>query len=184
MGAPLPASLLLLALGSFVAQGEMALRDVLLVATSATILGDQFAFAIGRFGGRRLVDAIVRRSGHIALMHRAEAFSHRWGALGIFFSRWLVGALGPWVSLSSGVARYPWPRFMLWDVVGEVVWVVGYVSLGWLFSDRVEALADLLGSMGWLLLALLVAAAAGWALLWEFRHIARRVGHHGASEAP
>ncbi len=180
IGAPLPASLLLLALGSFVAQGEMELWPVLLVATGATIVGDQMAFAVGRFGGRRAVDAIVRRSGHAALMRPAEAFTHRWGALGIFFSRWLVGALGPWVNLSSGVARYPWPRFLLWDVLGEVLWVCGYVGLGLLFSDRVQALADLLSSLGWLLLALLVAAGAGWALLWEFRRLARRAAHHAA----
>lgn len=94
------------------------------------------------------------------------------GPPGIFTSRWLVGALGSWVNLSSGIARYPWPGFLLWDVLGEVLWVVGYVSLGLLFNDRVQALADLLGSLCWLLLALLVAAA-GWTLARQFRRAAR-----------
>lgn len=178
IGVPLPGSPLLLALGSFVALEELELWPVLLVAGGATILGDQAGYAIGRFGGRHAIDALARRSGQSAQIHRAEAFLSRWGAPGIFFSRWLVTALGPWVNLSSGVARYPWPRFLLWDVLGEALWVGGYVSLGLLFSDRVRALADLLVSLGWLLLALLVAVVAGWELARHYRGIARRLALH------
>ncbi len=178
IGVPLPGSPLLLALGSFVALEELELWPVLLVAGGATILGDQAGYGIGRFGGRHAIDALARRSGQSAQIHRAEAFLSRWGAPGIFFSRWLVTALGPWVNLSSGVARYPWPRFLLWDVLGEALWVGGYVSLGLLFSDRVRALADLLGSLGWLLLALLVAVVAGWELARHYRGIARRLARH------
>lgn len=145
------------------------------LATGAAILGDQLGYAIGRAGGRRLVDAIVRRTGRATLMRRAEAFSARWGAPGIFFSRWLVGGLGPWINLSSGVAAYPWRRFLFWDMLGEAVWVGVYVTLGRLFSDRVQDLADLLGSIGWLLLALAVAALSGWELARQFRRAARRL---------
>ena len=63
-------------------------------------------------------------------------------------------------------------------MLGEALWVGGYVSLGLLFSDRVRALADLLGSLGWLLLALLVAVVAGWELARHYRGIARRLARH------
>ena len=147
---------------------------MLLLATGAAILGDHVGYVVGRVGGRRAVDAIVRRTGRREAMRRAEAFITHWGAPGIFFTRWLVTALGPWVNLGSGVAVYPWPKFLFWDVVGEAVWVAAYVTLGQLFHDRVADLADLLGNIGWLLLALLLAVASGWALVHEFRRAARR----------
>ncbi|MSQ31113.1 MAG: hypothetical protein EXR64_03680 [Dehalococcoidia bacterium] len=74
-------------LGSLVAQGDMDLWPVLLLATGAAILGDHVGYIIGRLGGRRAVDAIAHRSGGGRVMHRAEAFIVRWGAPGIFFSR-------------------------------------------------------------------------------------------------
>ena len=151
--------------------------QALAVAVGAVILGDQIGYLVGRVGGRRAVNAIARRSGRGEAIERAQAFSARWGAPGIFFSRWLVTALGPWVNLSSGVAGYPWHKFLFWDVLGEVVWVGAYVTLGRLFSDQVQDLADILSNLGWLLLALFIAAVSGAALVREFlRAAARRNG--------
>lgn len=148
--------------------------EVVAIASGAAVLGDQVGYFLGRLGGRPLVDGIVRRTGQAGALRRAEAFSARWGAPGVFFTRWLVTALGPWVNLSSGVAGFPYPKFLFWDVLGEVVWVAAYVTLGRVFSDRIQDLADLIGSIGWLLLALIVAAASGYALVREFRRAAAR----------
>ncbi len=159
------------------AQGDTNLWEVVAVASGAAIIGDHIGYGLGRAGGRPLVDRIVRRTGNAQVMARAEAFSTRWGAPGIFFTRWLVTALGPWVNLSSGVAGYPWHKFLFWDVLGEVVWVGAYVTLGRLFSDQVQDLADILSNLGWLLLALFIAAVSGAALVREFlRAAARRNG--------
>lgn len=155
----------------------MELWQVLAIASGAAILGDHIGYGAGRLGGRRLADRIVRRTGRAEAMARAQAFSARWGAPGIFFTRWLVTALGPWVNLSSGVAGYPWHKFLFWDVLGEVVWVGAYVTLGRLFSDQVQDLADILSNLGWLLLALVIAGVSGYALVREFmRAAARRNG--------
>jgi membrane-associated protein len=148
-----------------VAQGDLDLRSVLLVAIGAAVLGDQLGYWIGRRGGRRVVETISRRIRRRSLLRRAEAFTARWGAPSIFFSRWLVTALGPWVNLGSGVTHYAWPKFLLWDILGEVTWVTAYVALGILFSDQLHDVAQVVSNLGWLLLALLVAAGSGWELV-------------------
>ncbi len=173
IGAPLPGTLFLLALGSFVSQGDVELWEVQLIALGAVVLGDQVGYGIGRLGGRRAVDSFARRFGKAEALDRAQAFSARWGAPGIFFTRWLVTALGPWVNLSSGVAAYPWPRFLFWGVLGELVWVGAYVNLGRLFSNRVQDMADIIGNLGWGLLALALAVLSGWALVRELRKAGR-----------
>ena len=56
-------------------------------------------------------------------------------------------------------------RFFVWDVLGEVLWVVLYVMLGKLFSDRVQALVEILGNLAWVVVGLIAAAILGWKLL-------------------
>ncbi len=169
IGIPLPISMMLVAAGSFVELGEMKLWQVIVVASAGAVLGDQIGYALGRWGSHRLVAWIKRRrkSGH--QVEKADAFARRWGAAGIFFSRWLVTPLGPWLNLSSGMTRYPWPRFLVWDVLGEVLWVLLYVMIGKLFSDRVQELVEILGNLAWVVVGLIAATILGWKLMKYLR---------------
>lgn len=112
---------MMLAVGSFVEQGELKLWQVLVVGSAGAIVGDQIGYCIGRFGGRRLVKKITDRFGGADKIERSHDFMTKWGGPGIFFSRWLVGPLGPWINISSGITEYPWKRFIIWDVLGEVL---------------------------------------------------------------
>ena len=169
VGAPLPVSLMLVAAGSFVEQGELKLWQVITVASSAAVLGDQIGYGVARWGGRPLVARISRRIGGEAKMKKAEELAKRWGGPGIFFSRWLVTSLGPWLNVTSGIADYPWRRFILWDVPGELLWVVLYVMLGFVFSDRVQAIAEIFGNLTWVVLGFIVAVILGWRIVLYLR---------------
>jgi membrane-associated protein len=171
-GFPLPATLLLIAAGSFVAQGEMDLVQVLVVSSVGAILGDQLGYALGRWGGRKLVARLTKRFGSTQL-ERAEAFTTRWGGAGIFFSRWLVSSLGPWINVTSGITAYPWMRFIVWGVLGELLWVALCVMLGNIFSDRVQYLAEVSGNLTWVILGSFVALILGWLLFQSFRRSSR-----------
>ena len=168
-GVPFPITLLLIASGSLVSQGEMAYWPVLVVCSAGAITGDNIGYWVGRSGGRKLVNRVTKRFGGADMIKRAETFTKRWGGVGIFLSRWLVTPLGPWLNLTSGITAYPWPRFLFWDVTGEVLWVVIYVSLVYVFSDRVGALADLLGNLTWVIVGVIAAAILGWKLIQYFR---------------
>ncbi len=168
-GVPLPISMMLVAAGSFVEMGEMKLWQVIMVASAGAVLGDQIGYALGRWGSHHVIPRIRRRKNGALKIVQAEAFAKRWGAAGIFFSRWLITPLGPWLNLTSGMAAYPWLRFFVWDVVGEVLWVVLYVMLGKFFSDRVQALVEILGNLTWVLVGLIIAAILGWQVLKYLR---------------
>ncbi len=168
VGVPFPVSLTLVVAGSFAEQGEMKLVPVIIVASLAAIFGDQIGYGLSRWGGRRSINRITRRFGGEAQIKKAEALSNKWGGLGIFFVRWLVTGLGPWLNITSGIAGYPWRRFLLWDVLGEIIWVVLYVMLGYLFSDRVQYISEILGNLTWATMALIVALIPGWKLFRYF----------------
>jgi membrane-associated protein len=165
VGIPLPISMMLVAAGSFVELGEMKLWQVIVVASAGAVVGDQIGYALGRWGGHRLVERIRRRGKGTGKIEQAQAFAERWGAAGIFLTRWLITPLGPWLNLTSGMAGYSWTRFLVWDVLGEVLWVILYVMLGVFFSDRVQALVEILGNLAWVIVGLIAAVLLGWKLL-------------------
>lgn len=168
-GIPMPVKLLMLVVGSFVEQGEMQLWQALVVGSAGATAGDQTGYFLGRFGGRALVEKLTGRFGGAEKVRRAEDFAARWGGVGIFFSRWLVTPLGPWLNLTSGAARYSWPRFTALGVLGELLWVFLYVLLGIFFSDRVQDTAEFLTSLTWVFVGLAIAAALGWLIFHNNR---------------
>lgn len=168
VGVPTPGSLLLLVAGSFVEQGEMSLWPVLALALAGAVVGDNLGYALGRWGGRRLFARFERRGGARRLAS-AEGWLKRWGGGGVFLSRWLLSPLGSPVNLAAGATEYPWPRFLLYDLAGEALWVVIYVLLGEFFSDSVEELGSFLGDFTWAAVGLLAAALLGWSLLRTLR---------------
>jgi membrane protein DedA with SNARE-associated domain len=174
IGVPLPVTLALVAAGSFVELGEMRLWQVIIVGSSAAILGDQIGFVIGRWGGSRIETRLRKTKSGADKISRARAFAERWGGTGIFLSRWLVTPLGPWLNLTSGMTDYPWRRFFVWDALGETLWVVLYVLLGKVFSGSVQALVEVLGNLAWVLVGIVVAAILFWWIVRSLQDSPRR----------
>ena len=159
-GVPLPTTILLIITGSLAGQGDLDGWQVLLFATAGAAAGDIIGYFLGRFGGRRMAKRLAKNGSES--MERAEAFSRRWGDMGVFFSRWLVTPLGPWLNLVSGAAGYPIRRFIFWVVVGEFLWVAACIAIGFAFSESVRYITDLMGSLVWVLFGLVIAAMLIW----------------------
>jgi membrane protein DedA with SNARE-associated domain len=165
IGIPVPGAVLLIAAGSFVQLGDLNLGWAVVLGSIGAILGDQIGYGVGRWGGSRLTSRLNARFGDKSRLNQAEALAKKWGGPGIFFSRWLFTSLNTWVNLASGIASYSYRRFLFWDVTGEVIWVGLYVLLGKIFSDRVQALIEMLGSIFWIEIGLIAAVIFGWMLI-------------------
>jgi membrane-associated protein len=156
-GFPVPGSVVLLAAGSFAASGDMALATVLVGGLAGAIIGDQAGYWLGAYGGEAIVQRLSRRPRSAAALGAARAFTLRWGRLGVFLSRWLVAPLGPPINLVTGMLGMSWLAFSLVGALGEVVWVFGFVALGFAFSQSILAISALLGDLAWFLAAGAVA---------------------------
>ncbi len=159
---PIPASILMIAAGGFVASGDLSLSGSTGAALAGALIGDQAGYFGGRWGGSHLIGRLGSRAEPIA---RATALIATRGGIAVFLSRWLISALGPYVNLAAGAAGLPWLRFTLWGLIGEAVWVAVYVGAGFAFSGNLAAASgmafDLLGILG----AGAVAVGLGW---WLF----------------
>jgi membrane-associated protein len=172
IGIPLPVMLLLIVTGSLAAQGAMDMGLAITVSSVGSVLGDQIGYAIGRWGGHAINARLSRLLGSEERLRQLDEKARAWGAGGVFFSRWLVAPLGPFVNLASGAAGYSWLRFTLWDVLGETLGCALYIGLGFVFSDRVQAVGAILGDLTWTIVAVIAAVILGWQLF--FRKSARQ----------
>jgi membrane-associated protein len=170
VGVPLPSTFALIAAGAFVQLGDMNFGWVIGLGIAGALLGDQIGYAIGRWGGRPLAYRLSARIRGQKQLQRAEETARKWGAAGIFFSRWLITPLSPWLNIVSGITSYPYIRFLIVDIPGEIIWVVLYVLVGEIFSDRVQAVTMMLGNLSWALLGAVAAALFGWRLFRSLRN--------------
>ena len=164
-GVPVPGETMLL-LACFMAYSEHDLRLpwIIVVATIAATLGDNLGFALGYYGGRPLLmryQALFKVRNRT--LERGEELFARYGAITIFFARFVFGMriiAGP----LAGVLRMPWRKFMIFNFLGAMVWVSVISGAGYLFGQHWERLAqgvkrfDLLAAI----LVMLVAAFLWW----------------------
>lgn len=162
---PIPTSIVMLSAGAFVAAGDLEAAQLWLAAWAAAVLGDNTGYFLGRTSGAALLARLGRTPSRGKIISKAQASLRERAGLGVFFSTWLFAPLGPYVNIVAGSVRMRWPRFLLWDAAGEAIWVSFYLGLGYLFGDRVEDLATLLGNTSGFLVAGLVTVGLGVALV-------------------
>ena len=140
-GLPVPGETILL-LASFLAFSEHRLRlpYIILIGIFAATIGDNLGFALGYYGGRPLLDhyqKIFRVPSPV--LARGEQLFHRYGAPTIFFARFIFGMrviAGP----LAGVLRMPWCQFVVFNLMGAVLWVTVISGIGYLFGRHWDLL--------------------------------------------
>jgi membrane-associated protein len=167
-GIPVPGETILL-LASFLAYSrqELQLPWIIVVATIAATIGDNIGFALGYYGGRRLLE---RYQNFFKIPHRTlergEGLFARYGAVTIFFARFVFGMriiAGP----LAGVLRMSWRKFMVFNFLGAAVWVTVISGAGYLFGRHWERLVKDLKMFDIAIAAVVLLSAA--ILFWRHR---------------
>jgi len=172
-GLPLPGETILL-LASFLAysEHELQLPWVIVAGTLASTAGGELGFALGRHGGRPLIE----RYRHVfsigaETMLRGDRLFERYGAATVFLARFIFG-MRVLASLLAGALHMPWRKFTLFNFLGAAVWVTAICSAGYLFGGHWGQLVRDLKRFN-LVVAIAVMLAI---LLWWWRGRRRRDG--------
>ena len=130
----LPGDALLFALGALTATTtHFNLLLILVLLTIAALSGYFFNYWVGATIGKTLFkdpnSKIFRRK----YLEQTHAFYDRYGAKTILFARYLpmIRTFAPFV---AGMATMSFPRFVLYTVIGGVVWVLVVVLAGHFFG--------------------------------------------------
>ena len=130
----LPGDSLLFIVGAMCGAGLMSLPLVMGLLLVAAILGDQTNYTIGRYFGPRVFQWEESRFFSRRGFDQAHAFYEKYGGITIILARFMpfVRTFVPFV---AGVAEMTRSKFTLFNVVGAVIWVVGLLSVGYLFGN-------------------------------------------------
>ncbi|MEU9451200.1 DedA family protein [Streptomyces sp. NPDC048277] len=179
-GVPVPGETVLIAAAVYAGAGQLNVVAVAVVAFLAAVCGDNIGYAIGRFGGHRL----VTRYGRYVLLTparvaRAEAFFTRHGGKVVTVARFVEG-LRQANGIVAGLSEMPWRRFLVFNALGAALWVGVWVTLGALAGGHIGTLYPEIQRY-----ELYVLGAVGAALaVVAVRHLLRRRAEHTPRPAP
>ena len=169
-GIPVPGETVLIAAAVFAGSGRLNVFAVAIVGFAAAVLGDNIGYAIGRFGGRRLVDRWGR---YVFLtperVDKAEAFFNRHGARIIVIARFIEG-LRQANGIIAGIGGMHWLRFLACNALGAALWVATWVSVGFFAGQHITTIYNAITRYS--LYAAIIAAVviAVWIGLRARRH--------------
>jgi membrane protein DedA with SNARE-associated domain len=128
VGALVPGSTIILALSALVPGGELNLWGVLASAIAGALLGDGTAYLTGHRSQREILNAwpLANYPGVVA---QSEAFFNRWGALAVFFARF-VPPIRAFVPITAGALGMPPMKFYGVNIPAILVWAPAHVLPG------------------------------------------------------
>ncbi|NOT06944.1 MAG: DedA family protein [Gemmatimonadales bacterium] len=129
----LPGDSLLFAAGAFAALGSLDPLVLFLLLATMAILGDTVNYFVGKWVGPRAFSGELRWLKK-EYLERTHAFFERHGGKTIILARFIpiVRTFAPFV---AGVGAMTYSRFLVYNVVGGIVWVGLFVWAGYFFGN-------------------------------------------------
>jgi membrane-associated protein len=130
----LPGDSLLFVVGALCGTGHLSLPWVMGLLVVAAIAGDQLNYRIGRYFGPKVFQWENSRFFNRAAFERAHNFYETYGGITIVLARFMP-FIRTFVPFVAGVAAMTPSRFVLFNVVGALIWVCGLTGAGYLFGE-------------------------------------------------
>ena len=158
LGIPLPGEIALVTAAAYASLGHISIYVAISLAALGAIVGGALGYLIGLRGGLPLV---LHYGGYIGVrrrhVDRAHAFFEKHGAKTILFGRF-IAILRTWAAIVAGGAGMSFPKFVLYNSIGSVVWAIVFGCLGYYFGRDLPLLESYISRVS---LVLLVTLAVG-----------------------
>ena len=161
--------------GVLASRGQLSLATLCVVVVVAAVTGPLVGYEIGKRTGDRLFAARALRRVPGGAEQARTALRDR-GGLAVLLGRF-VAFLRAIMPAAAGAVQVPYRTFLIYNVVGGVVWGVGYCLLGYLAGSAYSAVESRIGTGLAILVAVIVVAAI---VVWTVRrHRAARATPDG-----
>jgi membrane protein DedA with SNARE-associated domain len=152
--------------GAKIGYGIGAYIAIALAGTLGYFAGSLVGWAIGRYGGRPLLERHGRWF-HLtpAKLDRAEGWFDRWGNAGVLVGR-ITPVVRSFVSIPAGVFEMPLAPYSLYTLVGSAVWAFGIAGAGYGLGSSYERFNHDFKYVEYVVVAGVLALAAYLVLRW------------------
>ena len=170
VGAVIPGDVVMLLGGFYAERSRLDLGPIIALAFVGALIGDTLGYAVGRFGGRRILERWG--GGRILSRERLARVDRYFQEYGV----WAValGRLAPVVrtvnTFAAGTAKMPFGQYIAAVAIAAAVWSIVVPVLGFFFSGSLDAVRSALGWAG-----VFVLAAFAAALYITYRRMSRRL---------
>ncbi|MBI3562758.1 MAG: DedA family protein [Gammaproteobacteria bacterium] len=130
----LPGDSLLFVTGTLAGAGLLNPGLLCGVLITAAVLGDSLNYFIGRKFGPAVFKRPDARFFKLAHLHRTQRFYEKHGGKTIIIARFIpvVRTFAPFV---AGIGNMRYARFIAYNIIGGIAWVVVFVSAGIYFGN-------------------------------------------------
>ena len=155
---PLPGETMMIVAGIMAYNNHGSYIGMIVASALGTVLGMQFSYEVGRRLGTRAVD---KYGSYIGLtpyrMTKAADFFNRFGNIVIVIAYFLPGVRHI-LGYFSGISRINAKRFHVYSTVGGILWVVVFITLGYVLGPSAPHAFKLLHKYGTMLFIVAIAA--------------------------
>lgn len=130
----LPGDSLLFVSGAIAATGAMEPQWLVGLLVSASFLGDNTNYWIGRLAGPRIFRSDTSRLLNRNHLDKTHRFYEKHGGKAIILARFfpIIRTFAPFV---AGMGSMDYRRFVLFSITGSAAWVGSFVLAGYFFGD-------------------------------------------------
>jgi len=130
----LPGDSLLFAAGAIAAQGSLEVGWLFLFLCLAAIGGDNTNYWIGHFVGPAVFKQEQSRLFKRSYLEKTHRFYEKYGNIAVILARFIpiVRTFTPFV---AGIGRMTYRRFLVYDVIGGIVWIGLFTFGGYFFGN-------------------------------------------------
>ena len=130
----LPGDSLLFVAGALAAAGDMYIHGLFAALATASFLGDNTNYWIGRYVGPRIFSRQRSRLFNPEHLRRTQRFYDKYGAKTIFLARFMpiVRTFAPFV---AGIGSMKYATFLFYSFAGSIAWVGSLAYAGYYFGN-------------------------------------------------
>ena len=130
----LPGDSLLFAAGTFAGMGKMHVSALFFLLFTAAFLGDNVNYWIGRYIGPKVFHYESSRFFKREYLEKTHRFFEKYGGKTLIIAQFMP-IIRTFAPFTAGVGSMTYPKFLFFNVIGVLSWVIIFVFGGYYFGS-------------------------------------------------
>ena len=141
-GVPLGANMYMVIAGAFTRLAGESYFVLLLFIWTFAVLGDLSCYLIWNKFGQILLRTKNENSRLEKGLRKARALLNKHGVYAVLLVKFPLSGLGPYLAMTAGMSNWNFRLFAVLTGIGDFVWSIFYMSIGYYFADEWEDVAN------------------------------------------